>query len=197
MTRLGENKRSKFATIKCSNKYCDTVSAKIDLVEHSVIDFLENWIKEYKISVERNSPTPSMAAVELHRNRLENLNSELQKIKSQADKTYDLLEQGVYTSEIFKERSEMLSKKRAEIESLISDEEREIEKLEKRISLHNDFIPYFESLLAVYQKTADIAEKNRLLKLLVERITYTKSVRNTRHNADEANFQLVVIPRIK
>ena len=138
-----------------------------------------------------------MAAVELHRNRLENLNSELQKIKSQADKTYDLLEQGVYTSEIFKERSEMLSKKRAEIESLISDEEREIEKLEKSISLHNDFIPYFESLLAVYQKTADIAEKNRLLKLLVERITYTKSVRNTRHNADEANFQLVVIPRIK
>ena len=91
----------------------------------------------------------------------------------------------------------MLSKKRAEIESLISDEEREIEKLEKSISLHNDFIPYFESLLAVYQKTADIAEKNRLLKLLVERITYTKSVRNTRHNADEANFQLVVIPRIK
>ena len=138
-----------------------------------------------------------MSAVELHRNRLENLNSELQKIKSQADKTYDLLEQGVYTSEIFKERSEMLSKKRAEIESLISDEEREIEKLEKSISLHNDFIPYFESLLAVYQKTADIAEKNRLLKLLVERITYTKSVRNTRHNADEANFQLVVIPRIK
>ena len=197
MTRLGENKRSKFATVKCSNKYCDTVSAKIDLVEHSVIDFLECWIKEYKISVERNSPMPSMAAVELHRNKLESLNSELQKIKSQADKTYDLLEQGIYTSEIFKERSETLSKKRAEIESLISDEECEIAKLEKSISLHNDFIPHFESLLAVYQKTVDIAEKNRLLKLLVERITYTKSVRNTRHNADEANFQLVVIPNIK
>lgn len=197
MTRLGENKRSRFATLKCSNRYCDTVASKLYLVEHSVIDFLENWIKEYKISVEKNSPLPSGATVDLHRQKLADLNAEHGKLKMQINNTYDLLEQGIYTPEIFKERSAALTQKLAEIEQFIAAEENEIKEIENNLALHNDFIPHFEAVLAVYRTTEDIAEKNRLLKSLVRHVTYTKSVRNNRKNPDESNFRLIVEPIVK
>lgn len=197
MTRLGENKRSRFATLKCSNRYCDTVASKLYLVENAVIVFLENWIKEYKISVENDSPLPSGSTVELLHQSLADLITELETLKKQVNKTYDLLEQGIYTPEVFKERSASLSQKLSDIELAIAAKKSEIKELENNIAIHNDFIPHFEALLAVYRKTEDIAEKNRLLKLLVKHITYSKSVKNTRKNPDESNFRLFVEPNVK
>lgn len=197
MTRLGTNKRARFETLKCSNRYCDTVASKLYLVEQSVIDFLEDWIKEYKISVEKNAPLPSSVSVALLRQSLDDLTSERETLKKQLDNTYDLLEQGIYTPEIFKERSTALSHKIANIEQNLISKENEIKEVENNIAIHNDFIPHFEALLAVYRKTSDISEKNRLLKLLVRHITYTKSVKNTRRNPDEASFKLFIEPIIK
>lgn len=197
MTRLGENKRSRYATLKCSNRYCDTVASKLYLVEQSVIDFLENWIKEYKISVEKNSPLPSEATIDLHHQKLTDMNAEREKLKTQINNTYDLLEQGIYTHEIFKERSETLSRKLSDIEQSIVAKENEIKDIENNIALRNDFIPHFEALLAVYRTTDNIAEKNRMLKSLVRHVTYTKSVKNNRKNPDESNFRLTVEPIVK
>lgn len=197
MTRLGENKRSRYATLKCSNRYCDTVASKLYLVEQSVIDFLENWIREYKISVEKNSPLLNGATIDLHHQKLADLNAEHEKLKMQINNTYDLLEQGIYTPDIFKERSVALSRKIADIEQFIAAEENEIKEIENNLALHNDFIPHFEAVLAVYRKTEDVAEKNRLLKTLVSHVNYTKSVKNNRRNPDESNFRLTVEPIVK
>ena len=194
MTRLGENKRSRCATLKCSNRYCDTVASKLYLVEQTVIEFLENWIREYKISVEKSAPLPSSSAVELLHQSLAELIAELETLKKQVNNTYDLLEQGIYTPEVFKERSAVLTQKLADIEQAIASKKDEIKELENNIAIHNNFIPHFEALLAVYCKSADIAEKNQLMKALVRRITYTKSVRNTRSNPDEASFKLFIEP---
>ena len=103
----------------------------------------------------------------------------------------------IYTPEIFKERSAALSQKLADIEQNIIAEESEIKEIENNVALHNDFIPHFEAVLAVYRTTEDIAEKNRLLKSLVRHVTYTKSVRNNRKNPDESNFGLIVEPIVK
>lgn len=197
MTRLGENKRSRYATLKCSNRYCNTVAAKLYLVEQSVIDFLENWIKEYKISVEKKSPLPGGATIDFHCQKLADLYSERDKLKMQINNTYDLLEQRIYTPEIFKERSAALSRKLADIEQLIIAKENEIKEIENNIAFHDDFIPHFEALLTVYRTTDNIAEKNRLLKSLVRHIIYTKSVKNNRKNPDESNFLLTFEPIIK
>ena len=197
MTRLGENKRSKFAALKCSNRYCDTVASKLYLVEQAVIDFLDNWIKEYKISIERSTPIFAGSSAALRQQKLVGLNADLDKIKTQINNAFDLLEQGVYTTEIFKERSETLAQKRADIELEIAAEKKELEKIEKNIALHNNFIPHFEGLLAVYKMSGCIDEKNKLLKSLVSRVTYTKTTKNTRHNPDESNFRLMIEPIVK
>lgn len=197
MTRLGENSRCRCATLKCSNRYCDTVASKLHLVESAVIDFLTNWIEEYKINVERNSPMLPESTLDVYKNNLAALRAELEAVDKQISKTYDLLEQEIYTPEVFKERNESLSEKKAQLTGKISEIEEEIQKYQEKLSIHENFIPHFEHVLEVYRQTTDIAEKNRLLKTIVKRVTYTKDVHNTRRNPDAATFQLNIIPIIE
>lgn len=196
MTRLGENSRCRSATIKCPNRYCDTVASKLHLVENAVIDFLESWIEEYKINVERNSPRLPKSTLEVCKNNLFALYEELDTIKMQTDKTFDLLEQGIYTADIFKERHANLTAKREETERKITEVEEEIARYQANLELHENFIPHFEKVLAVYRVSSDTAEKNRLLKTIVRHITYTKDVRNTRREPDAATFNLRIEPNI-
>ncbi len=196
MTRLGENSRCRSATIKCSNRYCDTVASKLHIVEGAVIDFLDGWIEEYKVNVERNSPLLPESTIEVYKNNLSDLREELDTIKKQIDKTYDLLEQGIYTVDIFKERSANLTAKRGEVEQKITEAECEIERYRTNLEIRENFIPYFENVLAIYRVSSDVAEKNRLLKTIVSRITYTKDVRNTRRDPDAASFNLRILPSV-
>lgn len=197
MTRLGENSRNRCATLKCSNRYCDTVASKLYLVDNAVIDFLTNWIEEYKVNVERNSPLLPESTLDVYKNNLAALTTELDTVNAQINKTYDLLEQGIYTPEIFAERREKLIARKAELDAKISDISGELEKYRESRSIRENFIPHFENVLAVYRTTPDIAEKNRLLKTIVRRISYTKDVRNTRRNADAATFQLFIEPNVE
>ncbi len=196
MTRLGENSRCRSATIKCSNRYCDTVASKLHIVEGAVIDFLDGWIEEYKINVERNSPLLPKSTLDVYKNNLVVIQDELEVVEKQISKTYDLLEQGIYNVAIFKERSASLAAKKDELERKIAEIEDEIEKYQSNITLRENFIPHFENVLAVYRVSSDIAEKNRLLKTIVSSITYTKDVRNTRCDPDAATFNLCVKPSI-
>ena len=197
MTRLGENSRCRFATLKCPNRYCDTVASKLCLVENAVIDFLTSWIEEYKVNVEKNSPLLPKSTLELYKNTLTSLSAEMETVNKQISKTYDLLEQGIYSAEVFKERNERLTQKKAALEQKLSEVEKKIKEYRSRQAVHENFIPHFENVLAVYRTTADADEKNRLIKTIVQRITYNKSVRNTRRNADEASFQLLIEPIVE
>lgn len=196
MTRLGTNSRCRCETLKCSNRYCDTVASKLYLVESAVIEFLENWIEEYKINVERNSPLLPRPTLEICENNLLAVKNELLLVEKQIEKTYDLLEQGIYSAAVFKQRSAGLAAKKEELERKLADTESEIEKYRSDIALRESFIPRFENVLAVYRVSSDIAEKNRLLKAVVSRITYTKDVRNTRRDPDAASFNLRIVPKI-
>lgn len=197
MTRLGENKRCRYDTLKCPNRYCDTVASKLCLVENAVIDFLTGWIEEYKVSVEKNSPMLPKSTLEICKGNISALSLELETVNKQISKTYDLLEQGIYTAELFKERNESLSNKKGELEKKLVEAKDKLEEYQTRITVHENFIPHFENVLAVYRTTADIDEKNRLIKTIVQRITYMKSERNTRRNANDASIQLLIEPIVE
>lgn len=197
MTRLGENKRCRYATLKCPNRYCDTVASKLCLVENAVIDFLTDWIEEYKVNVEKNSPMLPKSTLEICKSNISALSAELETVNKQISKTYDLLEQGIYTAELFKERNESLSNKKGDLEAKLAEARYKLEEYQARITVHENFIPHFENVLAVYRTTVDVDEKNRLIKTIVQRISYFKSERNTRRNANDASFQLLIEPIVE
>ena len=110
MTRLGENKRCRFPTLKCSNRNCPCVSSKLYLVENAVIESVNNIL---------------------------------------SDSCFNVME-----------------------------------------SCDNNTPPDF---LSIYRES-DITQKNRLLKAIISRITYTKTERGTRRNTEKANFVLTIEP---
>lgn len=192
MTRLGENSR-RSAALKCSNRYCDTVSSKLSLVESAVLDFLHEWTGVYKIDAEQNITRPTGSAYDIR--RLDCLTAELETVTRQIGKTYDLLERGIYTDDIFRERRTELDAKKTALEQMISEAENDIEKC--RLLLRERLVPLPEDVLSVYRGTDDIAEKNRLLKTIISRIIYTKNVRNTRGCPDTAAFRLRIEPTVR
>ena len=89
------------------------------------------------------------------------------------DKAYDLVEQGIYTLEIFKARHDRLTESKVEIERKTAAVSAELERLENNEAAQSSLIPNTEELLESYElMTAQ--ERNALLKAILRRIEYEK-----------------------
>ena len=125
---------------------------------------------------------------------LENLQAELNTLIKQRSSLFDLLEQGLYTKDLFLERSnqleERISKCKTDISSTEDELAREIEIKKDRVN----FIPKCQKALENWDELT-VPEKNTVLKSLVEKIIFTKTERNTKSKQD-AYFSIDVFPRV-
>lgn len=196
LTRLGANGHTKYSVLKCPNPYCDNVSVPIDIVEETLVNFLKNWITDYELSLNNNmlqNPPNNADAISASISTLE---KEIDGLKKQLTKAYDMLEQGVYTTEVFVSRNKTLSQKinllntqmDALKEKLIHEQEQEAAKTE--------LIPKAVSIIDSYYDAHSAAERNLMLKLLVDKATLLKTERNTRGHSDNRNFTLNVYPKL-
>ena len=108
---------------------------------------------------------------------------------------YDLLEQGVYSTEVFLERSASLQSRISEAQSNVAQLKLELDKERQREANIEQFLPACEDLLSCYWDLS-IPERNRLLKFLIESIEYKKLTKNKRGHLNEPNFELTIKPRI-
>ena len=90
------------------------------------------------------------------------------------DNAYNLVEQGVYTLDLFKSRKEKLQGEISDINLRIAMDEKTLEKLENGEDSVSSLIPKTESLLASYDHMT-VSEKNELLKAILYQIKYTKT----------------------
>lgn len=195
MTRLAPNPRNKYDTIKCTNRKCDCVSAPIFLVEQSVIESLQKWLASYIMRIEQ-SEVQSVQSDESVKQSIEDLNAEIGKITIQINSTYDLLEQGVYTKEVFTQRNKVLSERKEEIEARISRLNRSLIKMQNDRKARQEIIPQIRHAIAAYSTCSSAEEKNILLKSVLNRIEYSKSEPNRRGHLDNANFLVEVFPKL-
>jgi hypothetical protein len=103
------------------------------------------------------------------------IETELKTVESQQDKLYDLLEQGIYTNEIFMQRNGKLKAKQQQLEKSLKNAKAlsvpEIDYEEKILALH-------EVLDILKNPDADAGTKNTLLKKSVKEIRYTRHTEN-------------------
>ena len=107
--------------------------------------------------------------------------SELKKKQAMIDKASEMLEIGVYSVEKYLERENILRNEmnalQANLDALSDTSElEEIERLEKAV-------PIIEKCLDEYW-TLKPAEKNEILKSFVDKILYSKSIKNNSHHKD-------------
>lgn len=191
MTRLSSNAKTPYDTVKCSNRYCDNVSAPLFLVERAVISGIDSWLREYELAVDcKKNKTPPKND---NKKILTALDEEESKLKKQLEKTYDLLEQGIYTPEIFTKRNSAISKKLDDIS--VSRQEILSKQAEAPKQTPAEFIAEVKKLKAIYTELSEAKDKNALLRRIFYKITYSKDKANTRGNLENNNFDIVVSPK--
>ena len=194
MTRLGPNSHCRYDTLKCSNRYCDNVSAPISSIEAALIQNLKIWLKNAEINIEKEYQTQSKNKI--RQIGVDSLKNELKTVERQIQKSFDLLEQGIYTTEIFTERNTILNNRKKDIEQKILDLDNQNNKVVSVAHIREKIIPKLKELIESYFSLEDAKAKNTILKTILNDVTYVKEKRNTRGKADNMNFELEIMPKM-
>lgn len=154
--------------ILCKNK-CKNISNRFDNVEKALVKALEEHLKQYKINVPIK---PKLTNIKLYEQQIEVLKKELYTLDEQKLKLFDFLERGIYSEELFLERSKNLDERINAITTELNNIKKIIETDKKSIKKEN--IIYFENLLDGYKKSNDTRKKNELMKKLIYKAEYKK-----------------------
>ena len=121
---------------------------------------------------------------------MNDIDSEIETLKKQKDSLHDLLEQNVYDTNTFLERSKKLNEKIKKLEENKFNIESEL----KSFKNQNIIIPKITKLINSYDKIS-IKDKNEMLKTILIRVEYLKKEKALKKNASH-NVDLKLFPRI-
>lgn len=194
MTRLGPNKKNRYDTLKCINRSCDNISAPIYLIEKELIHALGKWVIDYELTWKEDNSISNQVLIDTQKATIHKLTTQLEQLNRQLEKTFDLLEQGIYTNELFLARNKTLNEQIEGVKQRISEAEKICYLEQQRENTRKNFVPLVKNLLEVYHSLPDARAKNSTLKQVLKKVTYIKLERNTRTTVDNANFDLVLYP---
>nr|DAH84322.1 MAG TPA: integrase [Caudoviricetes sp.] len=174
----------------CPTLRCPTVSAEFDLVEARILDELKQELKNFNVYLD-NYEAEYTIQKENKDNELKLLNDTLVKKQNMYARACEMLEEGIYTKELFLSRTSQIN---AEIES-IKNNISELElKDDNNVEVYKRMIPNLEFCINEYHNL-DTQKKNMLLKSLIDEVTYSRTKRSLR-NQPKDNFDLVIKLRI-
>lgn len=183
-------------TLICYSTACPNVSAPLHLVEERVLQSLEEWLENYKIKWSRDNKnkTAESTQLEIKKSAVNKLNEQIKTLEKQMSSLYDLLEQGVYSTDVFLERSKIINDR---LEKAQKDRDMLLDNLKSGQRMNEDSIaiPKIEKILQLYKSTDDPVLKNKLLKEVLDKVVYTKTVNGRWHNSP-GDFELVLYPKL-
>lgn len=169
MTRRPYKNRQPDSLI-CNIKECKNVSSQLSIVESKLLASLEQKFKEYDYFIDNYSKEIKKVQYSNEQN-IKVIDKEIDKIRKQQNKAYELVETGVYDVTTYKERKTLLDN---DLKKLL--EEKESIKNNNELNNYNrikKIIPIMEKQIKVYE-TLTIEEKNDLLKKIIKEVIYNK-----------------------
>ena len=174
------------ATYRCRTYDCPTVSADVESVYAALLDALRRWAD---LAV-----TPPVADVDdSHTEELTAIKRQLADMDAQMERLRDLVETGVYSVEVFLQRSQALQER-------IDNASTELQRLSYQAQ-DDDMaaicanLPQIKHALQVWPD-ASAAEINAVLRTIVRRIVYRKTVRGYRGSNPAQHLSLELFPVI-
>lgn len=196
MGRLGASSRTKYDTIKCSNKNCDNISAPLCSVEKKLVECLKKWLFGYSVEIKKHTVFDEMInGNSINMDLLKTAKDAISKIEKQILQTYDLVESGVYTKELFLQRNKELYNRKTDLLKFVSDTEEGLGS-KNNLMKREQKSTRIERVLDRYFQIDSAEVRNHLLKTMVEKVEYLKTEPNRRGNAFQDNFELLVYPKL-
>lgn len=176
----------------CCRKCKDNVGSNIEYVENQLLQSLQLLLEDYKIKLIKNDNSDIEMLLKINEDSILNSMTELDKLKLQLNKTYDLLEQEIYTKDIFIERSNLLKQQIKTINNNITKLKSEKDQILKIKNNKELLIPKIEKVIGCYNETNNAKTKNQLLKSVLEKVEYTKITPMNKYD-----FKLKLYPKIQ
>lgn len=161
--------------LMCPNKDCDCMSSVLEDVENALIDSLRVWLADYKIKIAAEQNSIQSLNFQNNERTIKQLQQSMSTLKKQMDSLYDLLEQGVYDTDTFLSRSQVLSEKMSAINQQLSETEASSEQQNRLLKSRFEIIPRIERVLEIYPTLSDPKEKNDMLKEILDKAVYKKT----------------------
>lgn len=155
---------------RCTNRICETATVYQSVIEDAIVTALREWFKDYMIEIQQNLEPVNLTGMKA---TIVTLEKELDKLSKQLNKAYDLVEQGVYTVDVFQERAGNIKEKISVLLEEKDNLQNEIDEMENYKDTRTDLIPKAEHLLNSYDQMT-VEERNQVLKQILKRIEYTK-----------------------
>ncbi|MBQ7758267.1 recombinase family protein [Anaerotignum sp.] len=196
MQRRPFNKTGQPASLICATHNCPQISAALYMVENKVLDGLSQWVKQHEATWEQTA-TPSdafLGKIMALKNSIEAMEKELEGLKLQFDNTFDLLEKGIYSADVFTKRNAILNEKITATTNEIEETKKELRSLETANSEQISLLPKIKTLLETYD-SLPAAEQNRMLKDVLDHIEYHKEVNGRWHNSPD-DFMITLYPKV-
>lgn len=152
---------------ECSNRrICKTKSVPQDEVLDAIAFILENEkLPELEVKLQNDDGKSAV----IQKKQLEKLNKQLEELKAQEQKQYDLLEKGIYSEDKFLERNQKLVAEMEELKTRIFNARKDIP---KEINYEEKILRLQDAIKCLRTDDMSAEAKNKLLKAIIDRIEY-------------------------
>lgn len=178
----------------CSYTSCSCVSSTLETVETAILDGLRSWVVNLDVSFENGAGERSDEdALRDVRRAIDAAQAEGERLRGQRARAYDLVEQGIYTPEIFTQRMSALADELAAVAAQIEQLTLEAERLETAAAAKSALLPNILHVLDVYDLAETPEEKNALLRSVLSKVTYHKTRRSRWSGGSDLSLTLYPI----
>lgn len=174
----------------CPSHDCPTVGAWYEEVEGAVLDALHGWLRE--LDVGDSSSNDDRTLFDALSASVIADQKQLSKIEAQEARAYELVETGVYTPEIFLQRSQALAADKQAIISRIEENQRALDEVAHARQARARLAPAVRHVLETYPLAATPQEKNELLKTVLQKVLYHKQSKS--HSKSGSDMRVTLYP---
>lgn len=196
MRRRPAGSKQKMDTLICDNPYCDNIASYQYIVEERVISALKSWADGYEINLTSENSSPSKNSLESQYEAISALENQYKKLIEQNDNIYSFYEKGIYTTDVFLERSKLIAKKLTDNREAVKKLRQEIEHEKQLQEEREEYLPKLKNILELYENVDDVLTKNKMLKEIIEKVEYIKTEKGKRNQKCE-NFALKLYPKLQ
>lgn len=194
MQRRPYYQNGRIESLICANPYCNNVSSDLDLVERRIIDSLKSWLESYKLNWKDDNKNTALLSDTL-RNNIQTVKENLAQSQEQLNNACVFLERGVYSIDLFEKRKGEITAEIEKYSASLQAMENEYANINTQHITAEVMIPKLENIIDVYYTLPDAKAKNDLLKEVIEKVVYIRTV-GGRWVKDKDNFELTIYPKL-
>lgn len=177
-------------TLLCAYVDCHgSVASDLRDVEAALYEGLEAWLNNYRMEQTETAPVDTTSIEDA----LIALDKEDRQLRGQEERAYDLVEQGIYSTETFLSRTRSIAARRKKIADQSATLRTEMDRLMRLQESRSQLIPQVEHVLDVYW-SANNKERNALLKSVLEKVEYRKTRRERWKGGGD--MELTLFPKL-